>query len=261
MALITETSLRASLAKGLLNPYPVQEGDKLTPAAMDFLKARGISLQRIASKPSIYPKTMNGIQTNVPAGVSNRHIHLSPDHVEALFGTGYRLNILRELSQAGQFAAQETITLVGPKGIIPNVRILGPSRGATQVEISRTDGYLLGVHPPVRLSGHLEGTPGIIVVGIKGTIVLQEGLIVAKSHVHLSPQDASELQIEGGDRLILKTGGDRPIFFADVIVRVSERFSLDFHIDLDEANAAGLKTGDYVQLIGKNGGITGSVRR
>jgi putative phosphotransacetylase len=260
MALITETYLRARLVSGIPNPFPLTDGDKLTPAAADFLKSRGISTQRQTSDPVNLRESVKSGGLTLPVGVSNRHVHLSPEHVEALFGSGNNLTPLRELSQKGQFAAKETVTLVGPKGIIPNVRILGPSRGVSQVEISRTDGFTLGIHPEVRLSGHIGGTPGITIAGGKAAIVLQEGLIVAKNHVHMSPEDAEKFQVAGGDSLIVQTLGDRPVLFADVIVRVSSHFSLDFHIDTDEANAAQLNTGDVVRVIGKNGEITGSVR-
>lgn len=262
MTLITETHLRAQLVRGLPNPFPVMNGDKLTPAAADFLKDRGISVRHVtSSEPIFLPGNLNTGRMLIPVGVSNRHVHLSPAHVEVLFGGGYELTPLRELSQKGQFAAHETVTLVGPRGIIQHVRILGPSRGATQVEISCTDGYELGVHPPVRLSGDRQGTPGITLVGARGTLVLHEGLIIAKNHVHMSPEDAQTFQVNHGDRLIVQTMGERAIIFADTIVRVSTHFSLDFHIDRDEANAAHLNTGDQVQLIGKNGEITSTERR
>jgi putative phosphotransacetylase len=261
MTLITETHLRTQMVKGLPNPFPVTDGDKLTPAAVDFLKERGIPLQRVVSKPTVLPGSLDMGFKHIPVGVSNRHVHLSPEHVEALFGIGYNLSLLRELSQKGQFAANETVSLVGPKGILQHVRILGPSRGATQVEISRTDGYELGVHPPVRLSGDIQGTPGITLVGAVGTVVLSQGLIIAKNHVHMSPEDAQQFQVSQGDRIIVQTTGDRPLIFADTVVRVSPQFSLDFHIDMDEANAAHLNTGDRVQVIGKNGEITSAGRR
>lgn len=260
MALITETHLRARLSKGIPNPFPVSEEDKLTPAAADFLKNRGITVLRTTADPVHLPGSGDAGWPAIPIGVSNRHIHLSPEHVEALFGPGHELTPFRELSQKGQFAARETVTLIGPKGIITGVRVLGPSRGASQVEISRTDGYALGIHPPVRLSGDIAGTPGITVAGDKGVVVLQEGLIVAKNHVHMSPEDALRYQVEDGDSLIVQTLGDRPVLFADVIVRVSPRFSLDLHMDTDEANAASLKSGDLVRMIGRNGEILGAVR-
>lgn len=253
MALITETQLRARLAKGIPNPFAVGQDDILTPAAADFLKSRGIAVQRLPSEPANCQTDGQAQSLAIPVGVSNRHIHLSPSHVEALFGKNYVLTPLRELSQKGQFAAKETVTLIGPKGSIPNVRILGPSRGATQVEISRTDGFALGVHTPVRLSGDIEGTPGITIVGERGTVELQQGLIVAKNHVHMSPDDAARYEVANGDSLIVRTTGERPIWFADVVVRVSPTFSLDLHIDTDEANAASLKTGDNVLVVGKNG--------
>lgn len=242
MALITETYLRTQLIKGLANPFPVTEGDKLTPAAADFLKERGIPLLRVASESDLL----------IPVGVSNRHVHLAPHHIEALFGKGYELTPLRELSQKGQFAAVETVTLKGPLGSLPNVRILGPSRGATQVEISRTDGFEIGVHPPIRLSGDLAGTPGITLVGTMGTVTLSQGLIIAKNHVHASPEEALSLGITHGGRIMVQAMGERPLLFADVIVRVSPQFSLDFHMDRDEANAAHLSTGDTVEIIHKN---------
>lgn len=262
MALITETLLRAQLIKGLPNPFPVTEEDKLTPAAADFLKERGISLQRIERSLAAH-MLLNLAEptTHIPVGVSNRHVHLAPEHVDALFGSGYKLTPLRELSQKGQFAAHETVTITGPKGSIAHVRILGPARGATQAEISRTDGFELGIHPPVRLSGDLAGTPGMTLIGPRGTIDLPEGLIIAQNHVHASPEEAQQLQLKHGDRIMLQAMGERPVIFADVTVRVSPQFSLDFHIDRDEANAAHLSSGDTVQLIRKHSRMTNAERR
>ncbi|MFC5448489.1 phosphate propanoyltransferase [Paenibacillus aestuarii] len=266
MAFITERDLRArstGLAGRLPNPFPLREGDRLTPAAADFLRSRGIALKLHPAEAEAEADALSAVPAGnlplqpIPVGVSGRHIHLSEGHVEELFGAGYRLSPLRELSQPGQFAAQETVTLVGPKGILPQVRILGPSRGATQVEIAQTDGYALGVHPPVRLSGQLAGTPGITIVGPLSAIRISEGVIIAKNHVHMSLQDAAAFQVVSGDRLMLQTMGERPVIFADVIVRVSERYVLDFHVDTDEGNAAGLRTGDTVMCIGKKEAIRG----
>lgn len=253
MALITEVALRAMLAQGIPNPFPINEGDKLTPAAADFLKTRGIALIR--------KQLNNETETkSIPVGVSSRHVHLTTEDVELLFGEGHTLVPLRELSQKGQFAAQETVTLSGPKGKIENVRVLGPARKNSQVEISRTDGFHMGVHPPLRLSGHIEGTPGITLIGPKGSKVLQQGLIIAKNHVHMSPEEAAYFQVNDHDRIVLQAEGERPLFFADVTIRVSPQFSLDFHIDTDEANAALLKTGDSVKLVGKIEPDSGLVR-
>jgi putative phosphotransacetylase len=249
MTLITEAKLRAMLSKGIPNPYLALQGDIFTPAAIDFLKGRGISVEYRANHLS--EQSGNRSELTTPVGVSNRHVHLSPADVEKLFGSGYVLTAERALSQPGQYAAKEKLTLLGPKGIIQGVRILGPARTESQVEISRTDGYQLGVHPPVRLSGSLEGTPGITLIGPAGFVTLSRGVIVAKCHVHMSLQEAAQFQVADGDRLILQTMGERPIIYPDVIVRTSPSYRLDFHIDLDEANAANLRSGDMVRVIGK----------
>jgi len=253
MAVITEASLRAMHKTGIPNPFLLEKGDKITPAAADFLKGRGIEVKSFEEHQQ--PSTNQAAEAvrEIPLGVSNRHVHLSPEDVEKLFGAGHELTPMRDLSQPGQFACQETVTIVGPKGSIHGVRILGPARGATQVEISRTDGFALGVHAPVRMSGDIEGTPGLVLVTAKGTVMLDKGVIVAKRHVHMSPEEAEEFQVKDGDTLILATQSDRPIIYPDVVVRVHPRFALDFHVDLDEGNAANLKTGDRVKVIGKNG--------
>lgn len=186
---------------------------------------------------------------NVPVGVSARHVHLSPQHVEELFGPGHQLTVMKELSQPGQFAAEECVTLVGPRGTIERVRILGPARGATQVEIARTDGFRLGINAPVRLSGDLAGTPGIEIVGPKGSIKIDEGVIVAARHIHMTPDQAAEYGLKDRDVVKVRVGGPRALIFENVIVRVRADFALDFHIDTDEANAAELKTGDVVEVI------------
>ncbi|CAI9006159.1 putative phosphotransacetylase [Brevibacillus sp. IT-7CA2] len=253
MAVITEASLRAMHKSGIPNPFLVEKGDKITPAAADFLKGRGIQVKQVDQNQQ--PSTNQAAEAvrEIPLGVSNRHIHLSQADVEKLFGAGHQLTPMRDLSQPGQFACQETVTIVGPKGSINGVRVLGPARGATQVEISRTDGFAVGVHAPVRMSGDIEGTPGMVLVTAKGTVVMDKGVIVAKSHVHMSPADAEQYQVKDGDTLILATQSDRPIIYPDVVVRVHPQFALDFHVDTDEGNAANLKTGDRVKVIGKNG--------
>lgn len=268
MAVITETMLRAMLRKGIPNPYPIHSGDKLTPAAIDFLKGRGIRMEQPKPAEDSSTEVVNGEPANavskehlIPVGVSNRHIHLSPDHIEQLFGKGNSLTYLKDLSQTGQFAAKEQVTLVGPSGLLHDVRVLGPARGVSQVEISRTDGFTLGIHPPVKLSGDLVGTPGITMIGTKGVVALNKGLIIAKRHVHMPPQDAQRLGVTHGDLLILQTTGERAIIFEDVTVRVSLKYVLDFHVDIDEANAAYLTQGDQLKVIGKNGQLFGCERR
>jgi putative phosphotransacetylase len=185
----------------------------------------------------------------IPVGVSNRHIHLSSEHLRQLFGDGYELNILKPLSQPGQFAAEETVTLSGPKAEISRVRILGPVRKQTQIEISRTDAYKLGIDPPVRDSGDLEGTPGLKVLGPKGEVVLERGVIIAGRHIHFHPDEAEEFGVKDGQKVSIRTFGERAVIFENVLVRVHPAYALDCHLDTDEANAAGLQNGDHVQLI------------
>lgn len=184
----------------------------------------------------------------IPVGVSNRHLHVTQEVLDVLFGVNHQLTPLKHLTQPGEFAAEETVTVRGPKGEIKNVRILGPVRPITQLEISKTDSFTLGVPAPVRLSGNLQGTPGVTLIGPKGEINIPQGVIVAKRHLHMHPSDAERLGIKNNDTVMLKTSGDRSLIFDDVVARVHEHFSLDFHIDTDEANAAGLKTGDKVEL-------------
>lgn len=185
----------------------------------------------------------------VPVGISARHIHLSPEHIEVLFGAGYRLKELKPLSQPGQFAAEEQVAIVGPKGKFDNIRILGPARGKTQIEISRTDAFQLGVNPPVRESGNIAGTPGLKVRGPAGEIELQEGVIVAARHIHFHTDDAARWGIADKQKLRVRLGGERPLIFEDVIARVSGQYALDMHIDTDEGNAAGVKTGDTAVIL------------
>lgn len=180
----------------------------------------------------------------VPIGVSARHIHLSKEHIALLFGAGYELKEMKALSQPGQYAAEETVAVVGPKGRFDKVRILGPARSKSQLEVSRTDAFALGVNPPVRESGHIDGTPGIKVIGPAGEVELQEGVIVAARHIHFHTDDAAKWGIADKQELTVRVEGERGVTFEHVIARVSDQFALDMHIDTDEANAAGIKTGD-----------------
>ncbi|WP_276352420.1 phosphate propanoyltransferase [Cohnella caldifontis] len=184
-------------------------------------------------------------QRKVPIGVSARHIHLKPEHVEALFGPGYRLAEWKPLSQPGQFAAEETVAVYGPKGSFPKVRILGPARKLTQLEISRTDAFALGIDAPVRESGNIEGTPGVRIVGPAGEVTVDQGVIVAARHIHFHTSDAEQWGIRDKQMLKVRVGGERGIVFEQVLARVSDSFALDMHIDTDEGNAAGVKTGDF----------------
>lgn len=184
----------------------------------------------------------------VPVGVSNRHVHLSRQDLNALFGNGYQLTPIKDL-QPGQYAAQETVTLAGPKGIIENVRILGPVRPASQIELSRSDCFKLGIKAPLRDSGELEGTPGCVLIGPKGAINLAQGVMIAVRHIHMHTRDAQEFGLNDGDRIQVRVEGERAMELDNVLVRVSDNFALEMHIDTDEANAAFLNSGDLVEMV------------
>ncbi|REE94501.1 putative phosphotransacetylase [Paenibacillus taihuensis] len=186
----------------------------------------------------------------VPVGVSARHIHLSKEHVEALFGQGAELTVFKDLSQPGQFAANETVEVVGPKGNFAKVRILGPARKRTQLEVSRTDAFQLGINPPVRESGDIAGSAGITIKGPAGEVTIDEGVIVAARHIHFHTSDAERWGIADKQRLTVRLQGERGLVFENVVARVSPDFALDMHMDTDEANAAGAKTGDQAEIIG-----------
>ena len=189
---------------------------------------------------------------DVNIGVSNRHIHLSQRDLEVLFGAEYQLTKKKELSQPGQYAAKETLKLKGPKGTIDHVRILGPVRKESQVEISVSDSIKLGVEPPVRDSGDIDATPGILLGGPKGTLELKKGVIIAKRHLHLDPATAKELGLKDRDLITAELRTERPIMLEGIGVRVSDQYATDLHIDVDEANAALAKNGDKAVLILKD---------
>ena len=180
---------------------------------------------------------------------SGRHVHLSRAHVEALFGPGYRLNRVKDLSQPGQFACAERVTLVGPKGILQNVVVLGPEREESQVEISLTDGVDLGLTPPVRLSGDIAGTPGLTIRHGDRLVTLDRGLIAAKRHIHMTPADAARFGVENGQEVRLQAFTARPVVFEGVEVRISPKFPTAVHIDYDEANACGFQKGDRGMIL------------
>ncbi len=188
----------------------------------------------------------------VPVGISSRHVHLSEEHIDILFGEGHKLTPIKDLSQPGQFACEETVTLIGPKGAIEKVRILGPARKATQVELSATDSFKLGVKPPVRDSGDLNGSPGLELVGPAGRLQLREGAIIAARHIHMPPEHAKKYGLKDGDNVIVHVKGFRAGILEKVLVRVSSSYALDMHVDTDEGNAFGLRNGDMVEVIVSN---------
>ncbi|MBN1422090.1 MAG: acetate/propionate family kinase [Planctomycetes bacterium] len=182
-------------------------------------------------------------QAPIPIEVSAHHVHLSREHVEALFGPGHTLTRLSDLSQPGQFACVEQVALVGPKGRVDRVRVLGPERRETQVEISMTEQFKLGIHPPVRQSGDLDGTPGVTIEGSAGSATIEKGVICALRHIHMSPEDALNFGLRDKYRVRVRVEGDRELVFGDVLIRVHPDYRLAMHIDTDEANAAGIATG------------------
>lgn len=187
----------------------------------------------------------------IKIGVSQRHVHLSQEDLETLFGKGYELHIKKYL-MGREYASEEVVTLVGPSlKSIENVRVLGPVRKNTQVEISRTDTFILKVSPPVRPSGKIEGSERLVVVGPKGTIYLKQGVIIANRHIHLTPEYAERHGIKDGDYVDVSVESIKPTLFYDVQVRVRDDFNVEMHIDTDDANSTGIKNGDLVKILKK----------
>ena len=178
---------------------------------------------------------------------SGRHVHVTKEQAQQLFG--HSLTPKRPLSQPGQYLANERVTVIGPKGEFQNVAVLGPERQAAQIEISLTDGRILGITPPVRQSGSVQGSPGAVLVGPKGRVTLQQGVIAAQRHIHVHTDDALRLGVRDKQTVKLQTFTDRPAVFADVMVRVSPDFATYVHLDYDEANACGMKPGDLGRII------------
>lgn len=185
----------------------------------------------------------------IPVGISNRHIHLSQEDFNILFGSDYKLDKIKDLSQPGQFAARETVTIVGPRGAIEKVRILGPVRKETQVEILVGDTFKLGVGSKIRMSGDLEGTPGITIVGPCGSVMIKKGVIVAKRHIHMLPSDAKRFNVSNNEIVKIKVDGERGGILKNVIVRVSETSALECHLDTEEANAFGLNSKSKISIV------------
>ena len=186
----------------------------------------------------------------IPVGVSNRHIHLSKNDLEVLFGEGYELTPIKDLSQPGQYACKEQLTIIGPSmRPIENVRVLGPVRKNSQVEISMTDSYVLKVKPPVRESGSIKGSAPIRIVGPKGVVELSEGCIIANRHIHMSPDEARVFGLSDGDYVDVDVNGKRRTRWFDVQVRVHKDFRLEMHVDTDDANSAGIGNGFKVKIV------------
>ena len=196
----------------------------------------------------IQDKVIQYDKGKIKVGVSNHHVHVSREDLDVLYGTDYALTQKSKLGQPGQFAAKETVTLKGPNGAFKNVRILGPIRRQSQVEISKTDSFRLGIAAPITLSGHLEGTPGITLIGPRGSVELPQGVIIAKRHIHMTPAQAAERGLHDNQIVSVETFGERQGVLGDVVIRVSDASALEIHVDVDEANACSLKNKDYVMI-------------
>lgn len=214
---------------------------ELNPTLVEEIVRRVVAQQAGAPAPAT---------DEIPVGVSNRHIHLTPGDVEVLFGKGYTLTPMKDLSQPGQYACKEVVTIVGPSmRPIENVRVLGPERRNTQIEISRTDSFQLKVKPPVRESGKTEGSAPLTIIGPKGVLTVSEGCIIANRHIHMSEEDGRRFGIQDGDYVTVDAEGTRRTRFYDVQVRVNKAFVLEMHLDTDDANAAGLGNGSKVHIV------------
>ena len=187
----------------------------------------------------------------VEVGISNKHLHLSEADLAALFGAGHKLTVKKELGNSGQYAAEEQVDVTGPKGTLKAMRVLGPCRKETQVELAITDARGIGLTPPIRESGSLEGSPGLKLTGPKGEITIPKGAIIALRHIHFHPSVAEKAGVKDKDWVTVKTTGKRPLIFEDVLIRVMDMDFNQFHIDTDEGNAAGLANDDMVEIIGK----------
>lgn len=185
----------------------------------------------------------------VPVSMSNRHLHVSKEHLEILFGAGHELTKMKDLSQPGQFACDEKVDLVGPKSTIKGVRILGPVRPETQIEVSVFDARTLGIDAVVRASGNTNGTPGCTIVGPKGQVTIDKGVIVAARHIHMHTDDAPKFGVKDKDLVKVRVGKDRAVVFENVVIRVHPEYALDMHIDIEEGNAAGIQNGEQGEII------------
>lgn len=206
----------------------------------DYKKLVDMITETIYKK--IKPKEESSHLFSIPAEISNHHVHLTRDSLDILYGKDYELTKLRDLSQPGEFASNERVSIVGANmKVIEKVRILGPLREYTQAELSITDGYFLGLDLPTRISGNIKGSPPIIFIGPKGVLTLSEGAIRAARHIHMTPKDAEDYKVKNGDRIKVEVSGEHGVIYKDVVIRVSEKSKLAFHLDTDEANAGNVK--------------------
>lgn len=246
---------RATLANPVIELSEENSRVRIFAIATD----EAMAIARATAKLAAHRDVAGG-PTRIPIAISARHIHLTKDAVAALFGAGHSLTPFKPLSQPGQFACEEKLTIVGPKGRLEGVRVLGPERSACQVEISRTDEFALGVDAPVRDSGDVANTPGVTLIGPAGSLTLAHGLICARRHIHMHPDDAARFAVVDGDVVEVAVDTDgRDLVFGDVLIRVSSKYALEMHVDTDEANAADLTPGAEGALALTGG--TASIRK
>ena len=187
---------------------------------------------------------------SIPVEISNHHVHLTRDSLDILYGKDYELTKLRDLSQPGEFASNEQVSIISANmKVIEKVRILGPLREYTQAELSITDGYFLGLNLPTRISGNIKGSPPITFIGPKGVLTLSEGAIRAARHIHMTPEDAESYQVKNGDRVKVEVSGEHGVIYKDVVIRVSQKSKLAFHLDTDEANAGNVKGSGLARVL------------
>jgi len=198
----------------------------------------------------IKPEEESANLFSIPVEISNHHVHLTRDSLDILYGKDYELSKLRDLSQPGEFASNEQVSIVGANmRVIEKVRILGPLREYTQAELSITDGYFLGLDLPTRISGNIKGSPPITIIGPKGVLTLSEGAIRAARHIHMTPKDAESYQVKNVDKVKVEVSGEHGVTYKDVVIRVSEKSKLAFHLDTDEANAANIKGSGLARIL------------
>jgi len=185
----------------------------------------------------------------ITVGISNKHAHLTQEQIEKLFGEGYQLTFFRKIKQPDEFVSNEKIQVVGPKGTLKDVRIMGPAREKAQIEMTLTNARDIGVHASIRVSADVEKTAGVKLVGPVGEVELEEGVIAALRHLHMTQEEAAQMGLKDRQKVAVETMGERGVIFKNVIVRIDPLFSLEFHIDTDEANGAGLNPGDEVFLV------------
>jgi len=212
---------------------------------LDAVQSGGIT----ACTASAPVQTQTVAPAGIPVGISNRHLHLSQADLDTLFGAGYQLTPIKDLSQPGQFACKETVTICGPKGAIEKIRVLGPVRSKTQVEVLAGDSFKLGVSAPARLSGDLAGTPGITIIGPKGSVQIAEGLMVAQRHIHMTPQDAAVYGVADGQIVTIEVEGSRGGTYSNVAIRANDTSALECHLDTEEANAMNINSSTTIKIV------------